>query len=218
MLLIFSLTLSHLPISISLRWVLWVNLSPPILMPPLWSVVPQSKLGLLPLFLHGEISPARYLFAFKKKHHVDRILAQAPWNVCGSLLALERWSPLLALKEIDVHFCNFWVQIHGLPLLGMTITTAIRIGKALGTLLEVDDFASLDLSVKAIFELELPLILIGLLCLGFFSIGLVFHLLGFNSAMNVWRIIATTMGFLIIFEVPALPPLFLWLRVPIAVL
>lgn len=108
-------------------------------------------------FTFEEIAPYRYLFAFSKQQHVDRILSQTPWNIRGSLLALKRWSPLLALKEIEIHSCAFWVQIHGLPLMGMTIKTAIRIGKALGNILEVDDLATPGIICRGFLRIRVEL-------------------------------------------------------------
>jgi hypothetical protein len=38
---------------------------------------------------------------------------------------------------------SFWVQVHGLPLINMTIKNALAIGKGMGNLLKVEDFGAL---------------------------------------------------------------------------
>ena len=63
---------------------------------------------------------------------------QGPWNIRGSLLLLP-WSPNLTLKEIELHICPFWVQLHSLPMQNMTTRNAIRIGKAISSVLEVEN-------------------------------------------------------------------------------
>jgi hypothetical protein len=80
----------------------------------------------------------KFLFTVPLQSHVNRILLQAPWNIRGSLLLLQQWTPDLALEEINLHLCVFWVQVHGLPRQNMTSRNAIRIGKGLGTVLELD--------------------------------------------------------------------------------
>jgi hypothetical protein len=66
----------------------------------------------------------------KKRSHVDRVLQQGPWQ--GSLLILQPWSLDLALEEVDLHLCPFWIQVHGLPIQNMTLRNAIQIGKSSG--------------------------------------------------------------------------------------
>jgi hypothetical protein len=51
----------------------------------------------------------KYLFGVHLQEHVDKILDQDPWNVRGSLLLLQPWSPNLAINEIQLHLCSFWV-------------------------------------------------------------------------------------------------------------
>jgi hypothetical protein len=85
------------------------------------------------------LAPNKFLFTVPLQSHVDRIMQQGPWNIRGSLLLLQPWTADLALDEINLHMCVFWVQVHGLPSQNMTSTNAIKIGKGLGTLLEVDN-------------------------------------------------------------------------------
>ncbi|GLT53077.1 hypothetical protein SLA2020_263730 [Shorea laevis] len=41
--------------------------------------------------------------------------------------------------EVELSLCSFWVQVHGLPMQNMTLKNAIRIGKSIGSLLEVEN-------------------------------------------------------------------------------
>jgi hypothetical protein len=85
------------------------------------------------------LAPKKFLFAVPLQSHIDRILQQGPWNIRGSLLLLHPWTRALALNEVELFLCSFWIQVHGLPQQNMTIKNAIRIGKALGTLLDVEN-------------------------------------------------------------------------------
>jgi hypothetical protein len=45
----------------------------------------------------------------------------------------------MSFKEVELNTCPFWIQVHELPLKNMTTLDAIRIGKSLGSLLEVEN-------------------------------------------------------------------------------
>jgi hypothetical protein len=68
-----------------------------------------------------------------------------PWNIRNSLLILQLWSPALAIDEVELHFCLFWVQVHTLPHQYMTVKNAIKIDKGIGDFLELDNTFSGDL-------------------------------------------------------------------------
>jgi hypothetical protein len=89
------------------------------------------------------LAPNKFLFAVSLQSHVDRILLQGPWNIKGSLLLLQPWTPGLTINEVSPHLCPFQIQIHGLPLQNMTSRNAVTIGKGLGNLLEVNNLDSL---------------------------------------------------------------------------
>jgi hypothetical protein len=95
------------------------------------------------------ISPNKYLFAVPQQKHVDRIFQQGPWNIRGTLLLLQAWSPELTIDEIEPCLCSFWVQVHGLPHQSMTLRNAIKIGKAIGSLLDVENHDSTGLIRRA---------------------------------------------------------------------
>jgi len=80
----------------------------------------------------------KYLFGISNPEHVQTILDQGPWNVRGSLLLLKPWSPDLALDEVNLNLCSFWVQVHGLPGQNMAAVNAVIIAQRLGKVLAVD--------------------------------------------------------------------------------
>jgi hypothetical protein len=85
-----------------------------------------------------DLPEEKYLFKLSQRSHMDKILDQGPWNVKGSLLILKTWSPELSFDEVELTFCPFWVQIHGLPRHNMTAKNAAQIGCLIGSLLDVE--------------------------------------------------------------------------------
>ena len=81
----------------------------------------------------------KYLFTVSQESHYQSIISQGPWNVKGSLLLLQPWPPNLALDDVKLQFCAFWIQVHNLPFQFMTTTNAIKIGKDIGQILELDN-------------------------------------------------------------------------------
>jgi hypothetical protein len=110
------------------------------------------------------LGQSKFLFTVPLQSHVDRIMNQGPWNIRGSLLLLKPWSGNLTLEEIELHICPFWVQLHGLPTQNMTTRNAIHIGKAIGSVLEVENCDTKGiichqyLQVKVELNTSLPLI------------------------------------------------------------
>jgi hypothetical protein len=106
----------------------------------------------------------KFLFTVPLQSHVDHIMNQGPWNIRGSLLLLQPWSSNLTLEEIELHICPFLVQLHGLPMQNMTTQNAIRIGKAIGSVFEVENCDNKGiicrqyLQVKVELNTSLPLI------------------------------------------------------------
>jgi hypothetical protein len=67
----------------------------------------------------------KYLFTVSQESLYHRILEQGPWTIKGSLLLIRPWSSELAIDEVKLQFCAFWVQIHDLPRQFMTTKNAI---------------------------------------------------------------------------------------------
>ena len=81
----------------------------------------------------------KYLFTVPQESHFHSIIREGPWNVRGSLLLLQPWSPELAIDEVKLQFCTFWVQVHDLPRQFMIAKNAIKIGKGIEKILELDN-------------------------------------------------------------------------------
>ena len=85
------------------------------------------------------LSTNKYLFIVPHESHYKSIINQGPWNVKGFLLLLKPWSPVLAIDEVKLHLCAFWIQVHDLPLQDMTTQNAITIGKGIVKILGLDN-------------------------------------------------------------------------------
>lgn len=83
------------------------------------------------------LAPNKYLFTVPQESHFTNIIAQGPWHVRGSLLLLQPWSPSLAIDEVKLHLCRFWVHVNNLP--HLTTRNAIKICKGIGKILELDN-------------------------------------------------------------------------------
>ena len=88
--------------------------------------------------------------------------------VKGSLLLLQPWSSELAIDEVKLQFCAFWVQVHNLPRQFMTTTNAIRIGKGIGKILELDHNGSSGLISRPFIRFKIEINSSLPLALGFF--------------------------------------------------
>jgi hypothetical protein len=84
----------------------------------------------------------KFLFTVQNEAVFKRIIHQGPWNIRNCLLVLCPWSPSLAIDEVKLDFCPFWVQVHNLPHQHMTVKNAVGIGKGIGDFLELDNVFS----------------------------------------------------------------------------
>ena len=91
------------------------------------------------------MAPNKYLFTVSQESHYQSTISQGPWNVRGSLLLLQPWSTDLAIDEVKLQFFAFWIQVHKLPLQYITTQNAIKIGKGIGRILELDNKNSFGL-------------------------------------------------------------------------
>ena len=61
-----------------------------------------------------------------------------PWSFNKSLLVLGNFAGHEKSEEVNLQWCPFWVQIHGLPLGLMTTKIATVLGESIGDVEEVD--------------------------------------------------------------------------------
>jgi hypothetical protein len=91
------------------------------------------------------LSSQKFLFTVPNEAIFNRIMTLGPWNIKNSLLLLKPWPPALAIDEVKLHYCPFWVQVHNLPYQCMTVKNAIKMGKGIGEFMELDNNFSGDL-------------------------------------------------------------------------
>jgi hypothetical protein len=96
-----------------------------------WKFASPFSIDLLP----GD----RLLFSVSSLILVDKILDNGLWNIKGVLLVVKPWPPELSIEEVTLSTCVFWVQVHGLPLQNLTAVNAIKIGKLIGDVKNVEN-------------------------------------------------------------------------------
>jgi hypothetical protein len=99
----------------------------------------------------------KFLFIVPHENHYKNIINQGPWNVRGSLLLLQPWSPVLFIDEVKLHLIAFWIQVHDLPFQFMTTQNAIHIGKGIGKILELDNDNSTGLICRRFIRLKVEI-------------------------------------------------------------
>ena len=85
-----------------------------------------------------EVGERLFLFQFEDGVEKDRVLQKQPWSFNKSLMVLKEMDGLLQPKEVNMEWCPFRVQIHGLPLGLMNEKIGIVISEALGDVEEME--------------------------------------------------------------------------------
>nr|POE60430.1 hypothetical protein CFP56_45631 [Quercus suber] len=79
-----------------------------------------------------------FLVEFGDEKDKKKVLDMCPWNYEKQLILIQEYVGELTLKEIEVKWAPFWVQIYNLPLNSRTKETGWAIGSCLETVLDVD--------------------------------------------------------------------------------
>ncbi|XP_070672550.1 uncharacterized protein At4g02000-like [Malus domestica] len=89
-----------------------------------------------------------------------KILNQVPWAVMKQNFSVKRWSPDLAIEDIQMALVPFWIQIRGVPLSLSTELNVRRLAKEIGEFVEMEDPAKARgfLRVKVVVDFEKPLV------------------------------------------------------------
>ncbi|XVF37799.1 hypothetical protein REPUB_Repub20aG0042000 [Reevesia pubescens] len=85
-----------------------------------------------------EVGDKLFIFHFANHTIKDRILLSQPWAFNRSLLVLKELNGLHEVDKINMEWCPFWVQIHGLPLGLMNKKIGIVVAESLGDVEEVN--------------------------------------------------------------------------------
>ena len=67
-----------------------------------------------------------------------KVLDMCPWSYEKQLVLLQEFNGKLTLKEVEIRWAPFWVQIFNLPLNCRTKEIGLAIGTKLGEVLEID--------------------------------------------------------------------------------
>ncbi|OMO97767.1 hypothetical protein CCACVL1_04463 [Corchorus capsularis] len=86
-----------------------------------------------------DLGPNLYGFSFADRRCMEIALNNGQWTIIGYSLCLKKWDTSKAVNDIRFETINFWVQVHQLPLEFMTLNNARKIGKSLGTVLDIED-------------------------------------------------------------------------------
>ncbi|XVF09299.1 hypothetical protein REPUB_Repub07fG0080600 [Reevesia pubescens] len=63
-----------------------------------------------------EVGDKLFLFYFKDQVEKDGVLVNQPWSFNRSLVILKEFDGLVSVDNLNMDWCHFWIQIHGLPL------------------------------------------------------------------------------------------------------
>ena len=83
-----------------------------------------------------EVGERRFLFYFDNETEKDRVFQNQPWSFNKSLIVFKEFDGHTRPDNVNMDWCNFNVQIHGLPLNLMNEKIGVILGESMG---EVED-------------------------------------------------------------------------------
>ena len=85
-----------------------------------------------------EVGNRVFIFHFEDIGKKENVLLRQPWLFNKSLLVLENYDGHSKPEEFKLHWCPFWVQIHGLQLGMMTEKIGFILRESIGDVEELD--------------------------------------------------------------------------------
>ena len=85
-----------------------------------------------------EVDDKVHVFQFQDETEKDRVLVRQPWSFNKSLIVFKEFDGLSLLDSINMEWCPFWVQIHGLPFGMMNKKIKIVIREAIREVFDVE--------------------------------------------------------------------------------
>ena len=85
-----------------------------------------------------EVEEKIYIFRFGNWVEKERVLFQQPWSFNKALMVIREFDGKYTVDSIELSWCPFWVQIHGIPLGMMNENVARAIGSFIRQILEID--------------------------------------------------------------------------------
>ncbi|CAL9003580.1 unnamed protein product, partial [Prunus brigantina] len=109
-----------------------------------------------------EIGERRFLVRFANQYDKRRVLDMEPWTFRDGLVLLTEVHAGVDARMVQVDMGVFWVQLHGIPPLNMTMMVGKKVGALIGRVLEVDQANGTDcigrfLRVRIKFDVGQPL-------------------------------------------------------------
>ena len=107
------------------------------------------------------IGDRKILFSFEDKEDVDKIMDSEPWSFDKHLVVMQCYDNDRPPDDIKYDRTTFWVQVHGLPLMYMTIEVAEKICEGVGEVIKQSDSKVYDegnfIHVKVSVDITMPL-------------------------------------------------------------
>ena len=85
-----------------------------------------------------EVGKIMLVFHFEDIMYKKRVLMRKPLSFNKSLLILASFDGQSKPEEVNLQWCTFWIQIHGLPLGLMIENIGAVLGESMGDVEEVD--------------------------------------------------------------------------------
>ncbi|KAK3212450.1 hypothetical protein Dsin_017156 [Dipteronia sinensis] len=75
---------------------------------------------------------------------IGQVLSRAPWTFDGALIALDKPSGMGMIEDMSFSHSDFWVQIHCVPLICLSVDIGLFLGGMIGTVKDVEIKAPWD--------------------------------------------------------------------------
>ena len=85
-----------------------------------------------------EVRDRLYIFMFENQMEKERVLMRQPWTFNKSLMVLQDCEGKIKPEEVELLWCPFWVQIHGLPFGLVMKKIGAVLGEIIGDVEEID--------------------------------------------------------------------------------
>lgn len=86
----------------------------------------------------SDLSNNMYMFSFEDGVDCNRVLQGRPWMLLGHLLQLQFWHSFLPLHDVQWILSPFWVQMHGIPIEGLSVKNGQLLGQKIGEVVGVE--------------------------------------------------------------------------------
>lgn len=103
-----------------------------------------------------------YVFRFFHPRDMEKVLKKGPWSFDGYTLILGLLQQGQIPTSVALNHVPFWVQIHDVPVGGMTTTTGKQLGNFIGEFMEYDEknnsnFLSTFMRIRVLVDIRKPL-------------------------------------------------------------